>query len=220
MNTKIISTVLFASLIFSVNTAFAAPLPPTIAINEQTKECSRFFMGDECLDCFLPDGWTKIEGYSEDSCPKGYNIVNDKSVNCQGFKVAHCCTIDHTGANGDCEDVVISDEEKSCGFVEDINNCPGLPDSWYRAKEVDRFGRVCPFYNYKWREESIQCTADTNNPDLNTPTKTYRSIIFWLEIIGLFAALGCIFWGIFAANKSSSAEVIKTVKKVVKKRKK
>ena len=141
----------------------AAPAMPRYGINEQTKECSQFFMGDECSVCSMPEGWQNID---DQICPEGYKEVNTNSV-CKRNKVDHCCTAGHTGGNGDCEDVVINEAEKKCAFVEDINKCKKLPTNWKQAEVVDFWGKSCPSYKYQWSEEVLDCDTLDNTFNKN-----------------------------------------------------
>lgn len=79
-----------------------------------------------------------------------------------GYKDSFCCTIDHSGSRGNCEDVVVNNLEKKCAFVENIDQCQKLPINWQRAEENETWGRVCPSQNYQWIEELLNCAVQTN----------------------------------------------------------
>jgi len=136
---------------------FASQAMPRYGINEATKECSEFFMGDECTSCSLPEGWQMIK---ENECPEAYNKIKADSI-CTPIKNAFCCTVQHSGANGDCEDVVVNNLEKKCAFVEDIDKCEKLPENWSRAEELETWrSRLCPFLEYVWLEKPLLCGAE------------------------------------------------------------
>jgi hypothetical protein len=154
----IFSTILF--FIFIGKDAFAAPLPPMLAVNHQTKECATFFAGDECMDCFPPKGWESLGISWQIECPSDYTHIGEiafELIKCLPFKNSFCCTIDHSGAAGDCEDVVVNHEKKQCAFVDDINECQLLLTGWERAEEDEFWGRVCPSHEYEWLEDNLKC---------------------------------------------------------------
>ena len=130
--------------------AFAAPAPPQLVVNHETKQCAEFVAGDECVNCSPPPGWEILGGLGETECPAGYTTVEIQSV-CQAGKNTFCCTEGHSGASGDCEDVVINEAAEQCAFVEDINDCPALPRGW------EKYGADCPYYEWA---ENIECLGD------------------------------------------------------------
>lgn len=73
-------------------------------------------------------------------------------------KSEFCCSIDHSGSRGDCEDLVINDVEHKCAFVEDINECEKLPINWKPAEETEVEGKICPL-EYEWLDDSLNCEA-------------------------------------------------------------
>ncbi|MBW2988945.1 hypothetical protein KY358_01365 [Candidatus Woesearchaeota archaeon] len=165
MRKKPISILFTAFFALSIPLAvFAAQALPRYGINEQTKECSEFFMGDECMTCTVPGGWKTIEGFQ---CPQGYDEVQ-RSSDCAPIKSDFCCTVQHSGANGDCEDAVVNDVEQICAFVEDIDRCGKLPAGWKRAEEIEFLGRVCPSLDYGWLEETLDCEEKMDEPDMIT----------------------------------------------------
>ena len=91
-------------------------------------------------------------------CPTGYKKIQKNSV-CTPRKDSFCCTVQHSGASGDCEDVVVNDVEQKCAFVEDINACGILPENWNQAEEIEFWGKVCPSWEYEWLEEKLNCEA-------------------------------------------------------------
>jgi len=84
-------------------------------------------------------------------------------------KSQFCCTVQHSGSRGDCEDVVVNDVEQKCAFVEDINKCWRLPQNWKQAEETKSWGRICPSLEYGWLDNPLNCEAKTiekNNDDI------------------------------------------------------
>ena len=147
--------ILIVFLLLMCKFAIASMAMPLTAINEKTKECAEFFMGDECVGCTLPEGWQSLK-FGE-TCPSGYTVIEAQSE-CKPYKDTFCCTVAHSGANGDCDDVIVNDTDKLCAFVEDIDKCEKLPFGWERAKVNNvRQGRLCPSLDYKWLEEEIIC---------------------------------------------------------------
>jgi hypothetical protein len=130
--------------------AFAAPAPPELVVNHETKQCAEFVAGDDCVNCSPPEGWEVLGGWGEVECPEGYTGVEIQAV-CQAAKNDFCCTEGYSGAPGDCEDVVISKGAEQCAFVEDINDCPALPEGW------EKYGADCPYYDWV---ENVACLAD------------------------------------------------------------
>jgi hypothetical protein len=149
--------VLLALLSATAGTLLAAPLPPLLVANHQTKECGEIFAGDECMDCYPPEGWEVLGDAHQAECPPGYTIVNQVGYSCQPFKVEHCCTEGHSGAPGDCEDLVVNDRTEQCAFVADIQDCL-LPRSWREKPEtLPSFQWVCP-HGYDWID-TLDCTV-------------------------------------------------------------
>ncbi len=94
----------------------------------------------------------------------------DGGDECSGSrgKSSFCCTVNHSGSMGDCEDVVINNIDKKCAFVEDINKCEKLPVNWQQAEEIEFWGKVCPSLDYEWAEKPLDCTEkiiDINSED-------------------------------------------------------
>jgi len=123
-----------------------------ISVNDEKKQCTGFFGGDECSTCgVLPEGWRDIKG----ACPEGYAMVYFETPGrCKPEKNFLCCSSGHSGSRGDCEDMVLNKEAKRCAFVEDITQCSALPVGWTKAEDgVD----LCPV-EYKWQEELLSCS--------------------------------------------------------------
>ncbi len=184
--------ILLSAIIIS-SSVFASVAMPRYGINEQTKECSEFFMGDECVSCVMPNAWEIIE---ESQCPQDYKEVQTDSI-CTPRKDSFCCTVQHSGAGGDCEDVVVNSLEKKCAFVEDINKCEKLLPNWQKAEEVEFWGNVCPSLEFEWMEEQINCTKkiiDVNTKgNLTDISKDNQSIsnqnLYLLVSAGLMALI-------------------------------
>jgi len=182
MKLKIIIPI-FLLILFSFS-VFASQAMPRYALNEQTKECSEFFMGDECTTCSPPEGWDIIEEFQ---CPEGYEEVDVNSV-CGPHKSDFCCTVAHSGVNGDCDDVVVNDVEKRCAFVEDITQCGSLPTNWEQAEELDFWGKACPSLDYEWLEETLGCEPVTDNQDNIVDDDKQNSNNLWI-LIGVVAII-------------------------------
>ena len=134
------------SILMLAGTALAAPLPTQIIVNNDTMQCARFLPGDECMDCTAPNGWEILEQYS--SCPSNYALV-EVGGNCKGFEVEHCCTERHSGASGDCRNMIKNDITKECAFLADAINST-MPDGWQKVPEnASISGWLCPL-DYTW----------------------------------------------------------------------
>jgi len=189
-------------IVLTSSYVLASQALPRYGVNEETKECSKFFMGDECLDCTFPEGWKMIEEFQ---CPLGYKEVQKDSV-CKPRKNSFCCTIGHSGLSGDCEDVVVNDVERKCAFVEDINDCENLPQNWRRAEELEFWGRVCP-WDYEWLKYTLNCQSKMiqNNDEQKGCTPGLdcyeNNIIFYFSIGLIVFALLIILWSKFIKKK-------------------
>ena len=53
-----------------------APMPPEIAINHETGQCAQVMRGDECTNCYLPEGWEVLGLDPDVSCPAGYEMID------------------------------------------------------------------------------------------------------------------------------------------------
>jgi hypothetical protein len=153
----------FALLPATPREVLAAPLPPLRVVNHETRECGQIpFGGDECMDCFPPAGW-EVLGIADDvPCPPAYALIGDVSYNCQPFKNQFCCSEGHSGAPGDCQDLVVNDRARQCAFVDNIADCE-LPRNWSkRSDSVEPRSWVCPA-GYEWLE-SLECGAGSSSP--------------------------------------------------------
>jgi hypothetical protein len=195
-NLILIFLVIFSVTLLS-STVFASQALPRYGINEKTKECSEFYMGDECGTCVMPEGWEMIDEFE---CPGGYAEIQARS-DCTPSKTPFCCTVSHSGANGDCEDVVVNDIEKKCAFVEDIGKCDKIPANWKKAEEF-MGERLCPFVEYEWLEESVECEArviakddvDDNNDSIRDDKRQEFSIAPTIVILVFAIILSVILW--------------------------
>ncbi len=140
----------------------ASPLPPVYGVNHQTKECAEFFMGDECVACRLPDGWVVIGRGMKNLCPGGYKTVKVRSV-CFPQKNPFCCSKGHSGAPGNCKDLVINEKEKKCAFLDNIEKCRVIPEGWQRPRGEN----VCPFEGYRWLGNLLTCLDEFAPPMIN-----------------------------------------------------
>jgi len=153
-------------------------------------------MGDECMSCTFPDSWQMIEEFQ---CPTGYKETQENSV-CTPIKNSFCCTVAHSGVNGDCEDVVVNDVEQKCAFVEDINKCGQLPANWNEAEENEIFGSVCPSLEYEWLEDTLDCGAKiiendiVNQKDIIDDKQQKSNIVPVIAISAVIIILMIILW--------------------------
>ena len=190
------------------NLTSAAPAMPALGINDETMECAEFFMGDECISCSLPQGWRSIGNPYDNECPEGYAKVLGEPI-CKPLKVEFCCTVSHSGANGDCEDVVVNGVEKKCAFVEDITECGSLPTGWTRAEEDEFWGKVCPSWEYGWLDDYLDCgeiettipTSIPDNQETTIPPKDQADTTQILLAGAVLVFLILIVWGIYAKSK-------------------
>lgn len=144
----------------------AAPVPPLHVVHHGNQQCAEIFGGDECMDCFPPEGWEIVDRSKEDWCPEGYTPVQDLDYTCQPFKVSFCCSEGHSGAPGDCKDMVVNHRQDQCAFVDEIEGCR-LPERWTaRPQDIKARDWVCPA-DYDWVED-LTClppeSQSTENP--------------------------------------------------------
>lgn len=138
--------------LYLTSVAIAAPIPPLRVVNHETKECGEIFGGDECMDCFPPEGWEIIGRAFDEDCPEGYEDIDSPGYACEPFKDQFCCTEGHSGAHGDCEDMVIHKRRKECAFVSDIYAVE-VPRGWRsRPDNLSGYEWACP-YEYDWVDE-------------------------------------------------------------------
>jgi hypothetical protein len=153
-------------LLLSYTLSSAAPMPPSPVVNHQTHQCAVIVPGDECGDVILPSGWEYLDEAAGEVCPEGYATI-ELHPEWAHFKVPHCCMEGHSGVSGDCQDVVIDQSNRRCAFVEDIQNCQGLPDSW------EAWGENCPT-KFEWVDD-VTCTGDqTGSTVFPTPPSNFE----------------------------------------------
>ena len=129
----------------------AAPAPDKLVVNHETRECATIFGGDECMDCLPPDGWEVLGWSYQAECPEGYAFTQVEET-CTPFKNEFCCTERHSGAHGDCEDMVLNRVTLKCAFVDDIHAC-NLPFGWQAKPErTPNYEWACPDL-YRWTED-------------------------------------------------------------------
>jgi len=137
----------FAVFIFiQVELVLSAPLPMQTIVNNESMQCASFLPGDECMDCVPPAGWVILG--REASCPEGYRTVLVEA-RCTGFEIERCCTKGHSGASGDCRNMVKNDLTHECSFVKDASNS-SLPEGWQRMPDNESsYNWLCPL-EYNW----------------------------------------------------------------------
>lgn len=170
-----------------VGTLVAAPLPPSRVTNLETRECGELFAGDECMDCFPLEGWEVLGNAFDVTCPTGYTEVDGIPYRCEPFKVQFCCSEGHSGAPGDCTDLVVNDREKECAFVDEIETCR-LPSRWKSMPgDLEPRSWVCPA-DYEWVEgltcltEAEQADAGLSLPCLGTMLSGPALLLLWLAL--------------------------------------
>ncbi len=176
----------------------AAPLPLQMIVNNDTMQCARSLPGDECMDCTPPEGWKILGLYG--SCPENYTLVTVRG-NCQGFKNERCCTEGHSGAPGDCRNLVKNDLTKECAFVTNAANST-LTAGWTKMPENTSSSSsswVCPL-DYTWTTLTGTISANaaqygpvnvasvTNDVDYQVGSGNYVSGWTWLTQPGQSAA--------------------------------
>jgi hypothetical protein len=173
-------------------TVLAEPAPPKLVVNHDTKECAEIFGGDECMDCFPPEGW-EILGWSyQAECPQGYTFT-EVEENCIPFKDEFCCTEGHSGVAGDCADMVINKRNFQCAFVDDVNAC-NLPEPWLAKPEGMAVGNwTCPS-RYQWVDD-LDCQSGSTQPDQSESNSEGPPLVCGGSTLGilLIPALGLAF---------------------------
>ncbi len=94
-----IAGLFFSPIIFL--TGVNAPMPPEVAVNDETQQCATVMRGDECVTCTLPEGWEIIGRAPHAQCPAGYEEI-DLQLKCKGVRELRCCLPGHSGGQGDC----------------------------------------------------------------------------------------------------------------------
>lgn len=148
----------------------ATPTPPVIVVNHSTRQCAEVIQGDDCHWCEPHEGWEVLGYSSQSTCPEGYENLGYQGMSgeCVGYKSQFCCS--DFAHHGDCEDLVVSESEELCAFVEEINGCR-LPEGWTSAADTTRWSGRCPFGTWV---PDIRCvtTAETVEPAATAPSAT------------------------------------------------
>ena len=105
------------------------------------------------MDCFPPEGWEVLGYYPDVNCPEGYEEVNDLEIECRHFQNEHCCTEGHSGASGDCANLVINSRQELCAFVDNAAGAD-LPSGWKaRPGNTPLQEWLCPYGPQDWVPE-------------------------------------------------------------------
>jgi len=184
--------VLAALILMLAGPVLAAPMPQQMIVNNDSMQCARFMPGDECMDCTPPEGWEILGPYT--SCPESHTLVTVNG-NCKGFEREHCCTEKHTGASGDCTNLIKNDLTKECAFETNASNGSTI-DGWQRMPEnATASSWVCPL-DYKWTARNAAISDATaqygpvnvvsvkNDADFQAISGNYVSGWTWLTQSG------------------------------------
>jgi hypothetical protein len=176
--------------------AFAAPMPLQTIVNNDSMQCARFLPGDECMDCSPPEGWDLLGSFA--SCPEGYTLVSVNG-NCRGFEKERCCTEKHSGASGDCQNMIKNDITKECAFARDASNST-LPLGWTKMHVANSSSKwVCPL-DYKWKALAatissaaaqygpVNVVSVNSDADFQVSSGNYVSVWTWVTQPGQSAA--------------------------------
>lgn len=143
-----------ALLVLAAGFASAAPAAPEVIVKVATNECADFSRGDECAWCDIPEGWISL-GYGTTECPPNYTRA-DVEIECVRAKTDFCCTEGHSGADGDCDALIINDLNKRCRF----RNGGPVPYGW-KEMPAGAGSWLCPD-GYVWtdgEDEGGVCAA-------------------------------------------------------------
>lgn len=184
--------------------ALAAQAEPQLAVHEPSRECAEFFMGDECTTCTLPEGWEIVN-----ECPEGYREVDERS-DCTPRKDNFCCTFGHSGSNGDCDDVVVDELNKQCGFVENITECASLPMGWKSPSASQAYGRLCPSIEYTWVNGPVECEKKSvqviEDEDNQKRRETEKNQYVWM-VVALVLLICSIIWIIYVIKLKNYSSI-------------
>ena len=90
MSLKKLMFFLLVGLIYlKPNISHAAPAPEQVALNHETKQCARFWAGDEFVGYKLPEGWVSFlidYDYEEKR-----TFVKTDIGECEGREIEKCC---------------------------------------------------------------------------------------------------------------------------------
>jgi hypothetical protein len=134
---------------------YAAPMPQRTVVNHKTHQCAQITPGDECGDVVLPLDWEYLDPSQGEKCPDGYQMVELRPA-WSHFKVQHCCMEGHSGSSGDCQDVIIDQDERQCAFVDDLRQCTSLPEGW------QIWSQNCPA-GFSWSDD-FACVIGASSP--------------------------------------------------------
>jgi hypothetical protein len=145
-------------LLSATGNVAAAPAPPQGVVNHQTSECGEIPGGDECTACYPTGGWVLLGDGDNVECPAGYAGASPEYA-CDPIKARHCCTEGHSGAPGDCADLIISHRHDQCAFVKEIEGCKP-PREWTRRPNGRKAQSwLCPT-GYEWVDD-LDCSGET-----------------------------------------------------------
>jgi hypothetical protein len=145
---EVVRNMSFLAIMMLAGFASGAPLPLQMIVNNDSMQCSSFLPGDECSECTPPEGWEILGPYWSVPCPENYTMVIARS-RCRGIEVEHCCTEKHSGASGDCRNLIKNDLTGECAFVTNATTAT-LPDGWQEMPEnATSLTWVCPL-GYTW----------------------------------------------------------------------
>ncbi len=174
-------------LILPGQISYATPNPPSILINESTKECYIGILGDECFSCAPMQGWKLLDtnGYSSGplSCPAGFTKIDrPPELNCYRSKSSFCCG--GSPSHGDCEDMVVNATQQACAFVPDIKACILLPKGWNERPTDIPEGIWSCNYQYHW-VENVRCLTGPATPQPLFVDHAPNQNSDWIAVIGL-----------------------------------
>lgn len=176
--------------LLAAGAGLAAPMPPQIIVNDDTKQCAMIMGGDECSYCEAPEGWVVV-GYEsmDDLCPAGYAVVEGVAYECTHSRGEFCCSEGHSGVEGDCADVVINDQARQCAFFAPSSSCSLTPAWRSLPTNASTYTWVCPA-GYDWT--ALDCAALA----ASAPEQDARRLL-WLAVAGgavVLASAALLLW--------------------------
>lgn len=201
MRKKLLLSLILAVLLLILpgQISYATPNPPSMLVNESTRECYIGILGDECFSCAASQGWKILNNngsYSGGtlSCPAGFTKIDRPPVlNCYYSKSSFCCG--GSSSHGDCADLVVNATQQACAFVSDINACIFLPKGWSpRPTDVPESIWSCN-YKYHW-VDNVSCLTGPPTPAPLFVDNAPDQGSDWILMIGLGLILlgGVLFW--------------------------
>jgi hypothetical protein len=85
----LITVLILSVLALLLSPAAAAPMPLKVVVNHETKQCTIIIGGDECMECFPPEGWETIGFAHQVECPADYEKV-EVNPKCVTFSDEFC----------------------------------------------------------------------------------------------------------------------------------